>query len=373
MFDRTASHFIILNGRWCVAREPFPGPGEDSREPSGSALPPAQGAVPEDDWDAEAALAAEADADAGEWDLTPEWLAGDEPPPMAVFSDEGLADEIGPGPPPAVTSTTPPPGTTAAPPARVTSPRCAGTIINANKETGGYSNSQNRASWSGGPLQAAPTPPPPPSTRSSRRWVSQRGVTALRFRALRLVGEGAVITGPGDKKATGHVRGRLRASHADREQAVEALKDAFAQGRLDKDELDGRLGQAFASRTYAELAAVTADIPTGSARAEPPLKPVQARARAQVSADVKAGVRAIGAIYLTAGVLWLGAALAGDNGVGGAFVYLAFMVSVVAIFFTLHGTVVLLRSLSDKRPASQGRVHRYTALLCGAPSGPRSP
>lgn len=176
-----------------------------------------------------------------------------------------------------------------------------------------------------------------------------------------------MITGPGDKKATGHVRGSLRASYADREQAVEALKDAFAQGRLDKDELDGRLGQAFASRTYAELAAVTADIPTGSARAEPPPKPVQARARPQVSADVKAGVRAIAAIYLTAGVFWLGAALAGDNGVGGAFVYLAFMVSVVAIFFTLHGTVVLLRSLSDKRPASQGRVHRYTALLCGAP------
>ena len=181
-----------------------------------------------------------------------------------------------------------------------------------------------------------------------------------------------MITGPGDKKATGHVRGRLRASHADREQAVEALKDAFAQGRLDTDERDGGLGLAFASRTYAELAAVTADTPGGSAWAAPPLKLVQARAGAQVSADVKAGVRAIGAIYLTAGVLWLGAALAGENGVGGAFVYLAFMVSVVAIFFTLHGTVVLLRSLSDKRPASQGRAHRYTALLCGAPSDSQS-
>ncbi len=67
-----------------MAHEPFPGRGEDSREPSGSALPPAQGAVPEDDWDAEAALAAEADA--GEWDLTPEWLAEDEPLPLTVFS-----------------------------------------------------------------------------------------------------------------------------------------------------------------------------------------------------------------------------------------------------------------------------------------------
>jgi len=38
---------------------------------------------------------------------------------------------------------------------------------------------------------------------------------------------------PGDHSAApagGH--GRLRASHADREQVIEVLKDAFAQGRL---------------------------------------------------------------------------------------------------------------------------------------------
>jgi hypothetical protein len=61
----------------------------------------------------------------------------------------------------------------------------------------------------------------------------------------------------------------MRSSHADREQAMEVLKDAFALGRLDKDELDARVGQAFASRTYAELAAVTADIPAAPAVAEP--------------------------------------------------------------------------------------------------------
>ena len=38
---------------------------------------------------------------------------------------------------------------------------------------------------------------------------------------------------------------------------------------LDNDELDARVGQAFASRTYAELAALTADIPARSAAAEP--------------------------------------------------------------------------------------------------------
>ncbi len=57
------------------------------------------------------------------------------------------------------------------------------------------------------------------------------------------------------------VRGDLRAAHADRERVVAALQAAFVQGRLDKDELDARVGQALASRTYAELAALTADLP----------------------------------------------------------------------------------------------------------------
>ena len=56
-------------------------------------------------------------------------------------------------------------------------------------------------------------------------------------------------------------RGHLRASHADREQAIEMLKAAFAQEQLDKAEFETRAGQALASRTYAELAAVTAGIP----------------------------------------------------------------------------------------------------------------
>ena len=57
------------------------------------------------------------------------------------------------------------------------------------------------------------------------------------------------------------VQAHLRASDADRERVVEALKIAFVQGRLTRDELDARAGLAFVSRTYAELATVTADIP----------------------------------------------------------------------------------------------------------------
>jgi hypothetical protein len=64
--------------------------------------------------------------------------------------------------------------------------------------------------------------------------------------------------------------GRLRASHADREQVIGTLKAAFVQGRLDKDEFDLRVGQTFASRTYADLAVVTADIPAGLSLAQLP-------------------------------------------------------------------------------------------------------
>jgi Domain of unknown function (DUF1707) len=67
------------------------------------------------------------------------------------------------------------------------------------------------------------------------------------------------MTGPDQGALAG--RGQLRAAQADREQAITVLKAAYAQGRLTKDELEVRAGQAFASRTYAELAALTADIP----------------------------------------------------------------------------------------------------------------
>ena len=80
-----------------------------------------------------------------------------------------------------------------------------------------------------------------------------------------------MVTGPGDELAAAAAgRGRLRVSHADREQVIDTLKAAFVQGMLAKDEFDLRVSQAFASRTYAELAAVTADIPAEPTAAQPP-------------------------------------------------------------------------------------------------------
>jgi len=84
------------------------------------------------------------------------------------------------------------------------------------------------------------------------------------------------MAGPQDPAAAG--RGRLRVGHADREQVIDTLKDAFTQGRLTRDELDARTSQALAARTYAELDAVTADIPGAPRLDGPPASPVPARA-----------------------------------------------------------------------------------------------
>jgi hypothetical protein len=96
-------------------------------------------------------------------------------------------------------------------------------------------------------------------------------------------------------------RGRLRASHADREQVIDLLKAAFVQGRLAKDEFVARVGQALASRTYADLAAVTADIPAAPAApaAAPPLrKPAPARAGVSMNNAITGGACVVVAAHL---------------------------------------------------------------------------
>ena len=95
------------------------------------------------------------------------------------------------------------------------------------------------------------------------------------------------MTGPGDEIAAGLAgRGHLRASHADREQVIGTLKAAFVQGMLAKDELDLRVGQAFAARTHAELAAVTADLPAEPTTVQPTTAEPTTPARAQIEPPV---------------------------------------------------------------------------------------
>jgi hypothetical protein len=60
---------------------------------------------------------------------------------------------------------------------------------------------------------------------------------------------------------------RVRASDADREQIVTALRTHLADGRITVEEFSDRAATAYDARTLGDLAAVTADLPpTGPVR-----------------------------------------------------------------------------------------------------------
>jgi len=164
---------------------------------------------------------------------------------------------------------------------------------------------------------------------------------------------------PGNETRAAAVdRGHLRASHADRERVIVALKAAFVQGRLTKDELDARAGQVFAARTYAELAATTADLPAGLIAAPPPGRPGRAGARPSTG-QVVAGTALI--IPLPAFVA--AAFLADSERLANSFVFF------VGLFFTLWlvAGAQMLANWHDKR--SRGQLPPGQAPRGRAPGG----
>ena len=60
----------------------------------------------------------------------------------------------------------------------------------------------------------------------------------------------------------------VRASDAEREQAVALLQRSFADGRLTRDELEERAGAAYAAQTRAQLSVFTADLPRAEHRSQ---------------------------------------------------------------------------------------------------------
>ena len=167
-----------------------------------------------------------------------------------------------------------------------------------------------------------------------------------------------MIAGPGDGIAAAGDRGdgRLRASRADRERVVELLKAAFVEDRLTKDELDTRVGQALASRTYADLAAVTADLPARPAAEPTAAGPPSMPARTLAKAAMRSGVCMLAAFAMV-GVV----AIAHAEGLAA---FLAFSAGVVAVIaasgFLGYGVVDAwqehrLRGQLPPRPGRDGR------------------
>ena len=169
------------------------------------------------------------------------------------------------------------------------------------------------------------------------------------------------MTGPADEIAAR--QGRWRASHADREQVVGALKAAFVQGRLTADELDERVGQALAARTYAELAALTTDLPADPAPARQPAPATQpapdrqsapARRLQNPAARraVKAGAGAIGVAVIALGVV---IAVAGEPAaaVFVAVFMLVLAAAATAVVASLIHVALKLEARQRSRPRGQ--------------------
>ena len=150
------------------------------------------------------------------------------------------------------------------------------------------------------------------------------------------------MTAPGGEMAAGMAgRGRMRASHTDREQVIGTLKTAFVEGRLTEDEFGARVDQVYASRTYAELAEVTTDIPTRPAKSKSPRDPWRA---------TKVAWRAVYAIILPAIVTLI--VLPGGR--GNPSMETVITTAVVAyLLFWMIGAVVMVGSRHQKRSAGQ--------------------
>jgi len=99
-------------------------------------------------------------------------------------------------------------------------------------------------------------------------------------------------------ESSGPQRSHLRVSDADRDRVATALRDHAAQGRLDADELEERLGRAYTAPTLGELTELTRDLPT-------PRRHQRGRARA----DIRAHFSAFVLVNLTLIVIWIASGL----------------------------------------------------------------
>src|SRR3954471_24474764 len=104
------------------------------------------------------------------------------------------------------------------------------------------------------------------------------------------------------------VGGEVRASDADREKAMRALRRHYAAGRLDDAELEERIGRAARARFRHELRALTRDLPSDvgarGARAIGHLDRIMLRAHVRAYAAVNGALVGIWALACGGGEFW---------------------------------------------------------------------
>jgi hypothetical protein len=173
----------------------------------------------------------------------------------------------------------------------------------------------------------------------------------------------------------------MRASDGDREHAADMLRDAYAVGRIDLEELHDRADAAYSAKTWGELRDLIADLPAG-----------QVRSCAASGAESPAGAAQPGhaprrpraAIWVTA-VIWLTIAAAAHTAAAIPLVLLSLFLlraasargagaSLIAVGQADHPVVRGRRSAASgvHRPGGSAGGRRRPAVRgCGAESARR--
>jgi hypothetical protein len=156
-------------------------------------------------------------------------------------------------------------------------------------------------------------------------------------------------------------RADIRASDAEREHAAEGLREHYAAGRLDADELGERLEAVYQAKTVAELERLATDLP-----ALPP-SPTVRRADLETRRP-ELGRRLVqrtgGSLspFIICAVIWL--ASGADGGFWPAFLLIFPVLYLVQNAWRLYGPAPDLERVHrelERGPRGPGRRHRHRA------------
>lgn len=131
------------------------------------------------------------------------------------------------------------------------------------------------------------------------------------------------------------------------------------QGRLDRDEFDLRVGRALASRTCGELAALTADLPSGLVTVPRPGKAARARTRSPVSKVVVGAAMTIPAPATVMALLHTGSESAANVIF---YVLLIYLMAWSMAFVTVVHTIAESHGNRSRRKLPPRRTQRGQAL-----------
>ncbi len=147
----------------------------------------------------------------------------------------------------------------------------------------------------------------------------------------------------------------MRASDAERELTADALREHFAAGRLDTDELAQRIDAVYAARTVKELAAALSDLPDlppsqVAVRSELATRQAELRRRLLQQAGGSFGP------FVVCVVIWAGSG--GDGSFWPVFALIMPLLFLVRNMWRLHGPAPQLDRVERELRRGRGRGRR---------------